>query len=566
MKKTTVLILVLALLLLNVFIPLNAAAEAEEYMNYVPPASLITDIQNHWAYEPISVLINLEILLGYPDKTFKPNNQTTRAEYLTTLFKTVCVLDESIESDDNPGFMGYFDYINFRESERREFLKNFSSAEYELPYKDMERHWSRNYVAWIKKYCDKKNPGLFERIFPGENFNPNQYITREEAALVTTAFLALPVRSRGIEFKDVTPDHKFYNEIMYLVDNGIINGLPDGTFRPKENINRASTAVIMTNVLKEIAYNMDFFASPDTYSFTIASSNDSDYLATFMPEEIYQNPATEMDKKYVAYFKAYELDRQMAQELMSGEIYDKLLEEGYEFGTDEYYKKAAELENMIVEKYENLKKEIPYYVPEEYRLEILKELEEKDYWNKAGLYYWIYKLDPSGNTEYLEKAEKAYQMDKNGKDDIYKIYEEFIYYYTWQEKNAEKVIEYTEKADALFTPDLHGYDVYGYITVANMDDLRFLPVAAYSLACVGEYEKALYYIDKMFDNSNYTPFENNFALERGVLMYLSGQKDKAVQYLKENLNIVEANDYYVDKNLVDKYIWALKSIQKNEVK
>lgn len=44
-------------------------------------------------------------------------------------------------------------------------------------------------------------------------------------------------------------------------------------------------------------------------------------------------------------------------------------------------------------------------------------------------------------------------------------------------------------------------------------------------------------------------------------MYLCGQKDKAVQCLKEGLNIVEKEEY-VDESLRDKYIWALKSIER----
>ncbi|HHW00104.1 MAG TPA: S-layer homology domain-containing protein [Clostridiaceae bacterium] len=558
MRKTIILFLVLALLI-NLLIPINAVAED---MDYLPLSYQITDISNHWAGQTIAALVDREILLGYPDKTFKPDNNTTRAEYLTTLFKTVCVLDESIVPEEiSVGFI-YYDFYGFRENERREFLKNFSTVDYKLPYNDMEKHWSRNYVAWVKKYCDKKNPGLFEKIFPGENFYPNKLITREEAALVTISFLDPPVRNVGIKFKDVTPDHEFYDEIMYLVNNGIIRGLPDGTFRPEENITRAATAVIMTNVLKEIAYNTDLFANPEAYLSLIASTRDSDYMATFMTEEIYQNPPTELDKKYVAEFKAYELDRQMAQELMSGEIYDILEQKGYEAGTDEYLLKAAELENLIVEKYENLKKEIPYYEPERDRLEVLKELEEKDYWNKAGIYYWIYKLNPNLPIEYLKKAEEAYQTDRNGKDDLYKIYEEFIKYYSCTDINRQKVIEYTKKAEELFIPD-----EYGNAYIANMEDVRFYPLAAYYLTYAGEYGKALDYMDKLFAKADTAgvPFETYFSLERGVLMYLSGQKDEAVQYLKENLDIAEKEEY-ADENLINKYIWALKSIQRLESK
>jgi hypothetical protein len=48
-------------------------------------------------------------------------------------------------------------------------------------------------------------------------------------------------------------------------------------------------------------------------------------------------------------------------------------------------------------------------------------------------------------------------------------------------------------------------------------------------------------------------------------MYLCGQKDQAVHYLKENLNKVES-EKFVSESLRDKYIWALKTIQRLEAK
>jgi len=262
MRKFTAFFVVLILIILNVIIPINAEYAGIDYLYYSDLG--ITDIEDHWARDSINSLIDLEIVGGYPDDTFRPDNQITRAEYMTILFKTVCVLDESIVSEDHPDYSGNLDIYSFRANNRRVFLKKFPTVEYNLSYTDMDEHWAKNYVAWVKNFCDKKNPGFFDLIFSGSNFNPDIPITREEAALVTTGFITEPVRSRGIEFKDVSSDHAFYDEIMKLIDNEIINGFPDGTFKPEENITRAATAVIMTNVLKEIAYNSDFFANPDT--------------------------------------------------------------------------------------------------------------------------------------------------------------------------------------------------------------------------------------------------------------------------------------------------------------
>jgi hypothetical protein len=414
MKRTIVLLLIAALTLGSIS---TMTYEVKAVSTYVDPASQITDINNHWAEQAIYALINYGILSGYGDNTFKPDNQITRSEYIAALFKTVCILDESINSLEDESIMYGFHFYGYREAERRNFLEMFKTLEYDAPYQDLENHWSKNIVAWVKNYTDNKYPGLFTKVFAGSEFYPDQPITKEEAAVVTVAFSAPPVRSRNIQFQDISSDYKFREEITTLVDNEIINGFPDGTFKPKENITRASAAVIMTNVLKEIAYNMDFFSSADNYMTFIGSTADSDYIPTFMSEELYENPPTEEDKKYVSYFKAYVMDRSLAQELISMSYVVDLEKEGLEPGTEEFEKAAEQLENEIIEKYEKMKHEqIPYYHKEEERVNVLKELEQQDYWNKAGLYYWLYRYDENQPIEYLEKAEKSYDISKNGKD------------------------------------------------------------------------------------------------------------------------------------------------------
>ncbi|HHV94991.1 MAG TPA: S-layer homology domain-containing protein [Clostridiaceae bacterium] len=565
MKKLAILFLITALVFGSVnLMPYKVEAEEaveeaegiEALSDYIPPASLITDISNHWAKEYISELINYGILSGYSDKTFKPDNQITRSEYLAALFKTVCILDESIDSEEYSAYMGNLYFYGYRAAERIEFLENFKKANYDAPYKDLENYWAKNIVAWTKNYADKKNPGLFEKVFPGENFYPDQPITREEAAAITVVFVAPPVRSKNIQFKDIASDYKYIDEITYLVDNEIIKGLPDGTFRPKENITRAAAAVIMTNVLKDIAYNTDFFASPDNYMTFIGSSSDGDYIPTFMSEELYENPLTEEDKKYVAYFKGYTMDRQMIQELMGGFYEQDLEDKGLEYGTEEYEKAVKQLEDEIIAKYEKMKREeIPYYHGDEDRLNVLKELEQQDYWNRAGLYYWLYRYDENKPIEYLEKAEEAYDINRNGKEDLYYLYKAFVDYYTSKEKDNEKVVEYIHKMENLFVPD-----EYGIERVAVVDIERFYLFAAYDLALVEEYSEALNYVDKFL--AKMQPYEN-IILEKGSLMYLAGQKDAAIEYLKENLVALEHQEY-VDEYLKTKFIWTIKTMMRQK--
>jgi hypothetical protein len=47
------------------------------------------------------------------------------------------------------------------------------------------------------------------------------------------AWSGLAVNVAASEFKDMDRKRLFYNEIIYLKNEGIISGFPDGTFRPR---------------------------------------------------------------------------------------------------------------------------------------------------------------------------------------------------------------------------------------------------------------------------------------------------------------------------------------------
>jgi hypothetical protein len=47
----------------------------------------LTDIRTHWAKDAIQWAVQQEMVSGYEDGTFKPNNQVSEAEFLSMLFK-----------------------------------------------------------------------------------------------------------------------------------------------------------------------------------------------------------------------------------------------------------------------------------------------------------------------------------------------------------------------------------------------------------------------------------------------------------------------------------------------
>ncbi|WP_088005584.1 S-layer homology domain-containing protein [Indiicoccus explosivorum] len=71
------------------------------------------------------------------------------------------------------------------------------------------------------------------------------------AVLVVTLSLGGVFTSPAIAagFPDVDPSDRFYDEIMYLTGETIINGFPDGTFQPKGDVTRAQAAIMIGRAL-----------------------------------------------------------------------------------------------------------------------------------------------------------------------------------------------------------------------------------------------------------------------------------------------------------------------------
>ena len=81
-------------------------------------------------------------------------------------------------------------------------------------------------------------------------FKPDRQITRAEfVALVNRAFAVEPVDS-GLRFADVQPGAWYYGEVSAAAAAGYISGYPDGSFGPGLSITRQEAAAILVKLLK----------------------------------------------------------------------------------------------------------------------------------------------------------------------------------------------------------------------------------------------------------------------------------------------------------------------------
>ncbi|MDR3152223.1 MAG: Ig-like domain-containing protein, partial [Bifidobacteriaceae bacterium] len=91
--------------------------------------------------------------------------------------------------------------------------------------------------------------GVSQGIWNGYSdgsFRPNIYITRAQLAATLYRYYGSPdvILPAKTPFKDVSEKSEFYKAIIWGVNNKIITGYADGTFKPSKNCSRAQSAML----------------------------------------------------------------------------------------------------------------------------------------------------------------------------------------------------------------------------------------------------------------------------------------------------------------------------------
>ena len=182
------------------------------------------DTFNHWAENDINFTSNtINVFKGYGDFTFRPENNITRAEFITILARTA-----------------------YKHNQMKEIYTS------DLSYSDLSnKHWSYTFIISMDEYL-KTNKFNLQDIFPGSDFYPDRAITREESSALVAAFCKDAIFDNPLTFTDVPYNNKYYSEIQRLANAGIIVGYENNTFRGSTNITRAEAASLIRRVYADI--------------------------------------------------------------------------------------------------------------------------------------------------------------------------------------------------------------------------------------------------------------------------------------------------------------------------
>lgn len=171
--------------------------------------SIFKDTSKHWAKHEIEKFYGKDYIGGYEDNTFRADNKITRAEFVKIFNK-------------------YFGLIN---SSGKEF-------------KDTKQHWAKHDidVAVTNGVCNGKTQ---------TEFKPNDFITREEAAVMIANYkkiadINLDKLSKYNDANKVSDWAK--SSIEGNIENGYLGGYSDNTIKPKNNITRAEAVVMISRV------------------------------------------------------------------------------------------------------------------------------------------------------------------------------------------------------------------------------------------------------------------------------------------------------------------------------
>ena len=97
---------------------------------------------------------------------------------------------------------------------------------------------------WARKFIEALATRRILNGYPDGSFRPNNSVTRAEfAAIITSTFNTIPKQREYIPFVDVPESHWAFSAIKKSYETVFITGFPNREFRPKNRITRANALV-----------------------------------------------------------------------------------------------------------------------------------------------------------------------------------------------------------------------------------------------------------------------------------------------------------------------------------
>ena len=170
-----------------------------------------------WAEKWIGALKSAGIVSGYPDGTFHPSEEVTRAQMAVFLARALARGDANVKAS---GTQKYSDVPT---------------------------------TYWAYKYIDYLYNNTTIRGYPDGTFKPEEKVTRAQLAVFICKALNLePYDKIEPSFPDVKKDYWAYGYIERVNYMGIAMGYPDGKYYPENKVTRDQMCVFIGRAFSEI--------------------------------------------------------------------------------------------------------------------------------------------------------------------------------------------------------------------------------------------------------------------------------------------------------------------------
>ena len=168
-----------------------------------------TDINGHWVEDIMKEFYNKGIIDGLDSNTLAPDRPVTRAEFVKIM-------------------NGVFDV----------------RGKTTLTFKDTKGHWAQEEIS-VAYYS-----GLVKGDSKTKKFNPNDVLTREDAAVIMARYFDTYDKNFDEirKFDDVVKISDYAKaSLEHMVEKGYLKGFGDGTIRPKRAMTRAEVCAFLKN-------------------------------------------------------------------------------------------------------------------------------------------------------------------------------------------------------------------------------------------------------------------------------------------------------------------------------
>lgn len=238
-----------------------------------------------WAAAAIQQAASMGFIAGFPDKTFRPQQNLTRVQALVSLVSGLGL------TGGNPNFLQFYSdraqipsyateaiatatqrrmVANYPKPDQLEPMRTITRGEvatliYQAlvstgqaeaiasPYivspnlsvssfTDIQPHWASEFIRRLA------NLNLVSGFADG-SFKPDTALTRAQyAALVVKIFNPVPIRP-PVQFSDVLEEFWASHPISQAYRGGFLSGFPDQTFHPQQNLRRVELIISLVNGL-----------------------------------------------------------------------------------------------------------------------------------------------------------------------------------------------------------------------------------------------------------------------------------------------------------------------------